>query len=95
MDWRRIARAKPDGQTVAALNNSIMTILPHLQRGRVKLQTGVVDDGAGAAMRAAQQRMDAGDHRVGLVRARRGVEQCLLHIDQHQGGGGGGQGVGH
>ena len=27
----KIARAKPDGQTVAALNNSIMTILPHLQ----------------------------------------------------------------
>ena len=28
----RLARAKPDGQTLAALNNSILTILPHLKR---------------------------------------------------------------
>jgi tripartite-type tricarboxylate transporter receptor subunit TctC len=27
----RLSRAKSDGQTLAALNNSIMTILPHLQ----------------------------------------------------------------
>ncbi len=27
----KLARAKPDGRTLAALNNSIMTILPHLQ----------------------------------------------------------------
>ena len=33
----RIARSAPDGQTLAALNNSIMTILPHLKPGRLKL----------------------------------------------------------
>jgi tripartite-type tricarboxylate transporter receptor subunit TctC len=32
----RLARAKPDGRTVAALNNSIVTILPHLQAARMK-----------------------------------------------------------
>jgi tripartite-type tricarboxylate transporter receptor subunit TctC len=32
----RLARAKPDGRTVAALNNSILTILPHLQAGKMK-----------------------------------------------------------
>ena len=35
----RMARAKPDGQTVAALNNSILTILPHLQPQNVKVDT--------------------------------------------------------
>jgi tripartite-type tricarboxylate transporter receptor subunit TctC len=35
----KIARAKPDGQTVAALNNSIMTILPHLQAKNMKVDT--------------------------------------------------------
>ena len=33
----RIGRAKPDGQTLAALNNSIMTILPHLQPQKIKI----------------------------------------------------------
>lgn len=32
----RLARARPDGRTVAALNNSILTILPHLQAGKLK-----------------------------------------------------------
>ncbi len=35
----RMARAKPDGQTLAALNNSILTILPHLQPQNVKVNT--------------------------------------------------------
>lgn len=35
----RLARARPDGQTVAALNNSIITILPHLQPQNVKVDT--------------------------------------------------------
>jgi tripartite-type tricarboxylate transporter receptor subunit TctC len=34
----RLGRAKPDGRTVAALNNSILTILPHLQAGKLKGQ---------------------------------------------------------
>ena len=32
----RLARAKADGRTLAALNNSILTILPHLQAGKIK-----------------------------------------------------------
>jgi tripartite-type tricarboxylate transporter receptor subunit TctC len=32
----RLARARPDGRTVAALNNSIVTILPHLQAAKIK-----------------------------------------------------------
>jgi tripartite-type tricarboxylate transporter receptor subunit TctC len=32
----RLSRAKPDGRTVAALNNSIVTILPHLQASKMK-----------------------------------------------------------
>jgi tripartite-type tricarboxylate transporter receptor subunit TctC len=32
----RLGRAKPDGRTVAALNNSILTILPHLQASKMK-----------------------------------------------------------
>ena len=32
----RLSRAKPDGRTVAALNNSIVTILPHLQGRQMK-----------------------------------------------------------
>ncbi len=35
----KLARARPDGQTLAALNNSIMTILPHLQPGQMKIDT--------------------------------------------------------
>ena len=35
----RAARAKPDGQSIAALNNSILTILPHLQPQNVKVDT--------------------------------------------------------
>lgn len=35
----RLVRAKPDGQTLAALNNSILTILPHLQPQHVKIDT--------------------------------------------------------
>jgi tripartite-type tricarboxylate transporter receptor subunit TctC len=35
----KLGRAKPDGLTVAALNNSIMTILPHLQPQNVKVDT--------------------------------------------------------
>lgn len=33
----RIAKARPDGQTLAALNNSILTILPHLQPAKMKV----------------------------------------------------------
>lgn len=32
----RVARARPDGYVLAALNNSILTILPNIQRERVK-----------------------------------------------------------
>ncbi len=32
----KLGRAKPDGRTLAALNNSIVTILPHLQAGKMK-----------------------------------------------------------
>lgn len=32
----RLARARPDGHTIAALNNSILTILPHLQASKIK-----------------------------------------------------------
>ena len=32
----RLAKARPDGYTLAALNNSILTILPNIQRDRVK-----------------------------------------------------------
>jgi tripartite-type tricarboxylate transporter receptor subunit TctC len=32
----RLAKSKPDGYTLAALNNSILTILPNIQRERVK-----------------------------------------------------------
>ena len=32
----QLSRARPDGRTVAALNNSIVTILPHLQPGKIK-----------------------------------------------------------
>jgi tripartite-type tricarboxylate transporter receptor subunit TctC len=32
----RVAKARPDGYTLAALNNSILTILPNIQRDRVK-----------------------------------------------------------
>ena len=32
----RVARARPDGYTLAALNNSILTILPNIQRERVR-----------------------------------------------------------
>jgi len=32
----RLAKAQPDGYTLAALNNSILTILPNIQRDRVK-----------------------------------------------------------
>jgi tripartite-type tricarboxylate transporter receptor subunit TctC len=32
----RVARARPDGYVLAALNNSILTILPNIQRDRVK-----------------------------------------------------------
>ena len=35
----RLARSKADGQTIAALNNSILTILPHLQPQNVKVDT--------------------------------------------------------
>jgi tripartite-type tricarboxylate transporter receptor subunit TctC len=35
----KAAKAKADGQTIAALNNSIMTILPHLQPQNVKVDT--------------------------------------------------------
>jgi tripartite-type tricarboxylate transporter receptor subunit TctC len=32
----RLAKSRPDGYTLAALNNSILTILPNIQRERVK-----------------------------------------------------------
>lgn len=32
----RVAKSRPDGYTLAALNNSILTILPNIQRERVK-----------------------------------------------------------
>jgi tripartite-type tricarboxylate transporter receptor subunit TctC len=32
----RVAKARPDGYTLAAMNNSILTILPNIQRERVK-----------------------------------------------------------
>lgn len=32
----RVSKARPDGYTLAALNNSILTILPNIQRERVK-----------------------------------------------------------
>lgn len=32
----RLAKARPDGYTLAALNNSILTILPNIQKDRVK-----------------------------------------------------------
>jgi tripartite-type tricarboxylate transporter receptor subunit TctC len=35
----RLSRAKPDGLTLAALNNSIVTILPHLQPQNIKVDT--------------------------------------------------------
>ena len=35
----RLSRAKADGQTLAALNNSIVTILPHLQPQNIKVDT--------------------------------------------------------
>ncbi len=35
----RLSRARPDGQTIAALNNSIVTILPHLKPDHVKIDT--------------------------------------------------------
>jgi tripartite-type tricarboxylate transporter receptor subunit TctC len=35
----RLARAPKDGQTIAALNNSIVTILPHLQPRKIKVDT--------------------------------------------------------
>jgi len=34
----RVARARPDGYTLAALNNSILTILPNIQRERVRFK---------------------------------------------------------
>jgi tripartite-type tricarboxylate transporter receptor subunit TctC len=35
----RLATARADGYTVAALNNSILTILPHMQRAQVKFDS--------------------------------------------------------
>ena len=35
----RFSRVKPDGQTIAGFNNSILTILPHLQPKHVKIDT--------------------------------------------------------
>jgi tripartite-type tricarboxylate transporter receptor subunit TctC len=35
----RLAAARADGYTVAALNNSILTILPHMQRAQVKFDS--------------------------------------------------------
>ncbi len=35
----KLSRARPDGLTLAALNNSIMTILPHLQPTLMKVDT--------------------------------------------------------
>ena len=38
----RVAAARPDGYTLAALNNSILTILPHMQKGQAKAPGGQV-----------------------------------------------------
>ncbi len=38
---QKLASSKPDGQTIAALNNSILTILPHLQPQNVKVDTQI------------------------------------------------------
>jgi tripartite-type tricarboxylate transporter receptor subunit TctC len=35
----RVAVARADGYTLAALNNSILTILPHMQKGQAKFDT--------------------------------------------------------
>jgi tripartite-type tricarboxylate transporter receptor subunit TctC len=35
----KLSRVKSDGQTIAALNNSIVTILPHLQAQNIKVDT--------------------------------------------------------
>jgi tripartite-type tricarboxylate transporter receptor subunit TctC len=35
----RVATARADGYTLAALNNSILTILPHMQRGQTKFDS--------------------------------------------------------
>lgn len=35
----RVAAARPDGYTLAALNNSILTILPHIQKGQTKFDS--------------------------------------------------------
>ena len=35
----RLAKARPDGQTLAALNNSVVAILPRLQPGTMKVDT--------------------------------------------------------
>jgi tripartite-type tricarboxylate transporter receptor subunit TctC len=35
----RVAKARPDGYVLAALNNSILTILPNIQRERVKFNS--------------------------------------------------------
>ena len=35
----RVAAARPDGYTLAALNNSILTILPHMQKGQTKFDS--------------------------------------------------------
>ena len=35
----RFSKTKPDGQTLAAFNNSILSILPHLQASKIKFDT--------------------------------------------------------
>jgi tripartite-type tricarboxylate transporter receptor subunit TctC len=35
----RVAAARPDGYTIAALNNSILTILPQMQRGQARFDS--------------------------------------------------------
>jgi len=35
----RLAAARPDGYTLAAMNNSILTILPHIKRKEVKFDS--------------------------------------------------------
>src|SRR5688500_17883293 len=35
----RVAAARPDGYTLAALNSSILTILPHMQKGQIKFDS--------------------------------------------------------
>ena len=35
----RVAAARPDGYTLAALNNSILPILPHMQKGQTKFDS--------------------------------------------------------